>query len=403
MIELDRRGRWTRALLFTMLTLGLGACGEPPQPTGIASLQPIALPGGVGVARATLAGPLIPRLGDRPDGPQFLSQPDGHPQPLEMGRRVVILGEPVPGPDGPWVRVWVEPSAEVWPGDFYAWLPANRPGRTFLNPVEPVACPREATIGTLAPLVQQDRLRCAGGVELTIDARTGPLTAAPLYDVDPPWYGRNQDRGITLFDPGPARFGPDATTHPATAGSWIDARVPPTVAALPEAFFLRVTGHFDDPGAAGCRRTGIGAPAEAAADSVQWCREQFVVSSWQPLLGPEGRPIDVLATQLHRHEFRPAPGVVLGCGGVGMQELTVRIDPAQLDPVWVESGPGRFRSLAVFGPEFRLLLNPPRVESTTGVILADGERLDPDRGKPGLALCPGGETISFDVAPPAGP
>lgn len=372
----------------------------------VPSLEPIALAGGaLGVARATLAGPLIPRVGDRPDGPELLTEPDGHPSPLEAGRRVVVLGDPRPGPDGSWVRVWVEPSTEVWPSDFYAWLPANRPGRTFLEPIPPAICPTRATIQTLAPLVQQDRLSCAGSTELTFDARTGSAPASATYDVDPRWYGRNADPGVTLFDPGPARFGPDAKTSAVAAGAWIDARVPPAVAPLPLGIVVRVTGHFDDPTAAGCRRAvraavaGLGAPPEAAADSAQWCREQFVVAAWQPLLGAEGRPFDLRDPQLHRREFRLEPGVLLACGGVGMQPLTLRIDPGQIDPVWVESGPNRFRSQAVFGNEFRLLLDPVRVQATTGVTLVDGELIDPDHGKPGLELCPGGETIWFDVPP----
>jgi hypothetical protein len=68
-----------------------------------------------------------------------------------------------------------------------------------------------------------------------------------------------------------------------------------------------------------------------------------------------------------------------------------------VDPVWVEWGPGR-RSLAVFSDDFRIALDPPRIEGANGVILLDGEVLDPDRGKPGLAICPGGDTISFDLA-----
>lgn len=388
------------------VVLAAGGCSSAPEPTsGIPSLQPVALPGGaVGFARATLAGPLIPRLGDGPDGPQFVSQPDGHPQPLEMGRRVVLLGEPEPGPDGPWVRVWVEPSSEAWPGDFYGWLPANRPNRTILNPVAPATCPNEATIQTLAPLVQQDRLRCVGKTEITIEGRTGQLGRVPFYDVNPAWYGTNAGPPIlAMFDPGPIRFGPGATLGPDAAGAWIEPQVPPAVAPLPLGLFVRVTGHFDDPSAATCRRAEVGGfpgmPVEAAADSVQWCREQFVVTSWQVLLGAEGRPIDVRDPQLHRREFRVPPGVLLACGGVGMQPLTIRIDPSQADPVWIESGPNRFRSQAVFGNEFRLFLDPVRVQATTGVTLVNGELIDPDRGKPGLELCPAGETIWFDVPP----
>lgn len=393
-----------RRVGLLLLVLGLAsACSPEPSPA-VPSFSPVALHGGAaGVRKAVLANALVPRTGDRPDGPQLVTDPDGHPQPLDAGREVVILGDPVPGPDGTWVRVWVEESTKFWPGDFYAWVPATQGDRATLTPVDPAVCPGEATIETLAPLVQQDRLRCVGTTEVTIDARTGQLGLVPIYDVNPIWYGTNAGPPTTaLFDPGPARFGPDATTNPDGAGAWIEPRVPPGVAPLPLGLYLRVTGHFDDRSAAGCNRAvagvvpGRGVPAEAAADSVQWCREQFVVSGWQALLGPEGRPIDPADPQLHRREFRLPPGMLLACGGVGMPPLTIRIDPTQADPVWIAL-PGGRRSVAQFGSEFRILLDPPRVQSTTGVTLVDGEILDPDKGKPGLSICPGGATVTFDV------
>lgn len=395
--------RITGALLLAGVSIATQACSSSPEPTLISSFTPVALPEGVlGVQRATLAMPLVPRTGAGPDGPEMLTDPDGHLLALDAGRQVVLLGDPRQGPGGPWVRVWVVPSLEVWPGDFLAWLPTTRNGSDTLQAIAPAVCPAVATIETLAPLVQQDRLRCAGSTSLTFDARTGTLPYAAVYDVDPAWYGRNADPGVTLFDPGPARFGPDAKTTPAAAGAWIEARVPPDVPPLPVGLYLRVTGQFDDATASTCRRRipnavpGLGPPEEQAVDSVEWCREQFVVKGWVAVLGPEGRPIDFAAPQLHRHEFRAQPGVVIGCGGVGMPPLTVRIDPGQVDPVWIEWDGGR-RSVAVFGPEFQLLLDPPRVQSTTGVTLRDREIVDPDRGKPGLAVCPGGETITFDV------
>ncbi len=394
--------------MFGLVVGALGACSTDPSPSPtFGPLVPVALPGGdARFARAVLAEPLVPRFGPAPDGPEMLTQPDGQPQPLEAGRKVVILGVPQPGPGGTWVRVWIEEDLQTSPSDMYAWLPMRTRGVDRLVASPQVACPATATIESLAPLVQQDRLRCAGRTEITLDARTGRLPLAPLYDVDPVWYGRNQDPVTTLFNPGPIRFGPGARTTPDQAGAWINARVPPNVSDLPLGVFVRVTGRFDDPSAAGCTRRIRGAvpnqgpPVEAPTDSVQWCREQFVVSEWHVLLGPEGRPLDVTAPQLHRREFVVPPGMVEACGGVGMSILTIRIDPTQVDPVWVESGPDRQPSLAVFGPEFALALDPPRIQATTGVTLVDGEQIDPDRGKPGLAVCPGGETIWFAVPKP---
>jgi hypothetical protein len=174
--------------------------------------------------------------------------------------------------------------------------------------------------------------------------------------------------------------------------------------------FLRVTGQFGDPSANGCTRTiqraapGFGFPPEAAADSVEWCREQFVVGKWEVLLGPEGRPLDLAAPQLHRSPVINAPaGMPVACGGVGMPPLTFRIDPSKIDPVWIQT-PGGGTSIAVFDSEFRLLLgDPPRVVASNGVVLLDGEVLDPDRGKAGLAICPGGEVIDFRMLNPNAP
>jgi hypothetical protein len=401
------RGR-TAIVAVVAIIVGLGGCAsapEPPTVTPFPSLTPVALVGGaVGVKRALLTEPLVPRTGDRPDGPELVTDPDGLPEALAPRTEVVLLGNPQPGPDGTWVRVWIQEDPQVSAGDFYAWLPATMGGRETMKTIDPVTCPTEATVDTLAPLVQQDRLRCVGSTAVTIDVRSGQLGRVPLYDVEPAWYGRNAGPPTTaLFNPGPARFGPDAKTAPEAAGAWLVPRIPPDVAPIPLGFYLRVTGHFDDPSAAGCRRAaafgvpGRGVPLEAAADSVQWCREQFVVSSWQALLGPEGRPIDPRDPQLHRREFRLPPGAVFACGGVGMPPLTMRIDASEVDPVWIDL-PGGRRSMPVFGPEFRIRLDPPRIESTTGVTLLDREVVDPDRGKPGLWLCPSGEVVTFDIA-----
>ena len=129
-------------------------------------------------------------------------------------------------------------------------------------------------------------------------------------------------------------LGPDARTSPDAVGAWIVPRVPPGVPPIPLGFYLRVTGHFDDASAAGCRRAvafgvpGRGVPLEAQADSVQWCREQFVVSAWQTLLGPEGRPFDPRDPQLHRREFRCCPAGPSPAAGSACRPLTIRIDPA---------------------------------------------------------------------------
>ena len=398
-----RRADGVRTAVGGVLLVVAG-CSATPEP-GIPSIQPAALSAGpaAGAPRATLLEKVVLRA-DGPDGPVLMGD-DGNVLALESGRELLVLGEPRAGGDGTYVRAWILPSTTIWPGDFIAWVPSTRrDGRPTLAMQDPATCPAVATIATLAPLWPADRLRCAGSQTLTFDARSWFPVEVPSYDTDPAWYGRNADLAgsTSLFDPGPALFGPDARSFPEAAGAWIDARVPPDVGRPPLGVYLRVTGQFDHPSAAQCRRTlpngaaNLGLPDEAAADSVQWCRGQFVITGWQALVGSEGRPIDVNDPQLHRREFKVPPGAVLACAGVGMPPLTVRIDPSQAEPVWIET-PGGRRSVAQFGPEFRMFLNPARVQSTTGVTLVDREVLDPDRGKPGLAICPGGDLITFSV------
>jgi hypothetical protein len=330
----------------------------------------------------------------------------GHRLTLDPGRLVVPLGQPQPGPGGSWVRAWVAPSTTIWPGDFTAWIPVTDRGAPSLQLLDAPACPAEATIGTLAPLTPPDRLACAGSTPLTFDARTWLPGVVATYDVAPAWYGTNADPAGTtsLFDPGPIPFGPGAKTQPQAAGAWVDARVPPGVPRLPPGVLLRVTGRFDDPSAGACRRSlpnggaSLGLPVEAAADSVAWCRRQLVVSGWQVVLGSEGRPFDPADPQLHRNELVLPAGATLACGGVGMPPLTIRIDPSQIEPVWIEL-PGGRRSIAIFGNGFHLLPDPVRVQAANGVTLVDREVVDPDRGKPGIVLCPSGDEVSFDLPP----
>jgi hypothetical protein len=401
-----RRLAGASATAACLVLAGCGTTATPtsPEPAPLESLAPVVLGGPpVGVERDITTVPVQTRRGDAPDGPQLFDDL-GNPLRLDAGRLVVPLGPPRAGPGGQWVRVWVAPSQTVYPGDFVAWILTTIRGQAVLQPLDRVACPRLATIASLARLIPPDRLRCAGATELTFDARSWLPGVVPTYDVDPAWYGTNADPAGTtsLFDPGPVAFGPGAATTPEAAGAWIDARVPPTVPRIPLGVLVRVTGRFDDPSAAGCRRSrpnggaAAGIPVEAAPDSIDWCREQLVVSAWQVVLGAEGRPFDPADPQLHRFEFVPPPGAQIGCGGVGMEPFIVRIDAEQVEPVWLDVGRGR-RAIAVFGPTFHLLPDPERVQATTGPFLLDGEVVDPDRPKAGLGVCPGGDVVTFDT------
>jgi hypothetical protein len=412
------------ALALASIAIGLIACAITPPPPSTASVDPTAVapadpiapipigPGAATVRQAVLMEALTPRWGLSPDGPQLLDDFGEHLQVLDGGRRVAVLGDPQVGPDGTWVPVWIVPDPQTAQGDFYAWLPATQQGRPTIRETPSAVCPAVATTATLAALLPPDRFRCAGRSPLTIDAKTWLLASWPAYDVDPGWYGTNRDPGDTVsaFDGGPDPFGAGAPLDAARAGGGIDVRIPPTVEPPPLGMVVRFRGQFGDPSAENCTRTyrppvnpgqvvqpGWGYPPEDPAASVEWCRDQFVAGGWEVVLGPEGRPIDLARPQLHRRAVDPPPGGVSACGGVGMPPLTIRIDPSKVDPVWIET-PGGGRSLARFTRAFQLVLgDEPIVAGQNGVVIVNGEVLDPDRGKPGLAICPGGEVVDFEV------
>ena len=393
------------SVIAVVLTVLVGCSSDrlpTPKPTLGPPLQPVALAGPKdGVRQGIMLETLALLYGPRP-APGL---DDGGSEPLRAGRHVVLLGDPLPGPDGTWARAWVPYDPQFGPGDVYAWVPATQNGRATLGPADSAVCPAVATIVTIAPLLPPDRLRCVGRTPITIDARSWSPGEWSNYDVAPRWYGTNSDPGntISLFDAGPEPMAQGAATNAEAAGAWIDARIPPNVDPPPRGLYLRVTGAFDDPSAAGCVRTtqgGAGLPTEAPADSIEWCRLQFVVSHWEALLGPEGRPIDLAAPQLHRFAIpNVQPGMALACGGVGMPPLTIRIDLSKVDPVWIQL-PGGRTSIASFDRTFQIVLgDPPRVAGPNGVVLVDGEVLDPDRGKPGLGLCPEGDVVTFSTMP----
>ena len=388
------------------LVASAAACTGPSEPA-IPSLEPVALgaPAEAPPPRARVLEKI--RLYARgPDGPPLISS-SGDLLALESGREVVILAEQS-GRDASWLRAWVVPSSTIWPGDFVAWFPSTIRGRKVVEVEPAVRCPDVATITTLAPLLPIHRLACAGDRSLTLDARSWLAVDAPSYDADPAWFGTSVDpaSSVALFDPGPTLFGSAARTSPEAAGAWIDARVPPDLPPLPAGVYLRVSGRFDDPAAADCRRrrlnagATVGLPNEAVAESVLWCRSQFVVTRWHALLGSEGRPIDPADPQLHRPGTAEAAPLGAGCRGIGVPVMRLRIDPSLAEPVWLEAD-GR-RRIAVFADAFRFARDPVRVQSPTGAAFLDGEVIDPAVGKPGVAICARAATVTFDAAPADG-
>lgn len=296
--------------------------------------------------------------------------------------------------------MYVIPDAMRSPSDFTAWIPAEQDGASVVELAEPIDCP-DAEVTALAELTPSARIGCYGRRPLNFAARSWLAGHWVPYGTEPEWLGTTIEasRSLSLFAPGGGEF----PRPPDPRIPWIDARVHPDTSVPPAGVTLLVEGQFDHPDARDCRRTRdrsgpppqpptAGLPDEDAESSTVWCRGQFVVTSWEILLGPEGRPPAAGEVQLHRTSFGGE-----ACGGVGMSILRFRMDIGQPDPIWlepVEDGP---RSIPVFGPGFRAVIDPtlavvgPRGE----VIARDGTILDPDAPLGPYAVCPQGETVTI--------
>lgn len=363
--------------------------GVTPAPTGAVAAGSAAV-----TRRATILVAVSPHW--TPNGARVRDAQNEFDEQLQAGAPVVVMGDSVVAGIGQWVRVFVLASQQSWPGDYYAWLPVAQDGKQVLKVEAVMACPRELTVAALGPLTPQDRLRCAGGRQLEIDARAGFAGDYVAYVTTPSWFGTNNSNGaddtgtVSLI----ATTEEGAQLSPGDQAPWLDVQTAPGVPAMPLDFGLRVTGGFDHPDAATCRRgvaeAAPGLPPEVSADSVAWCRGRFVVTAWTIVTGPERRPIKAGEIQLHRTLF--AGGA---CAGVGMPPLVFHVDVSQTDPVWITAG-GAGHVYPVFSSAFTGVTTPESgVADPSGVIIRDGTVVNPDADFAGHSMCPGGRIVSF--------
>ncbi|HYO43948.1 MAG TPA: hypothetical protein VES19_12185 [Candidatus Limnocylindrales bacterium] len=360
---------------------GAGVTPEPSVRAGVGAPAP-------GDLQATLlqAVPVRTALG----GPVTVDAPDPVPLMVAAGNRVMILDRAT-GPTGQWAHVYVLPSQTDWPSDIHAWIPVALDGEPTLQPVAAAECPGEITLASLAGLAPQDRLRCAGGDELVLEGHTAFNPDTLAYNTSPAFFGAADLPTIVGLSAAganrpvgwAAQGGPDLPIGPG-----------PAVEAIPVGFDVTVTGRFDFPGAATCRRSqpetmGI-VPVETAADSAAWCRTRFIVTAWAVVNGPEGKPPVAGEMQLHRHPASDA------CGGVGMPPLTLHIDPTAVDPVWLTAAGFEAPIIASFSDAFRGVTEPePAIIDGKGLVLTDGASINPDAALGGHVVCPTGRVVYF--------
>jgi hypothetical protein len=387
------------ALMVTVLAIAVGALAWRLGDGPAATPDPVGHEAGVPATRPAVVLLAVP-FHRAPAGPALRDEFGENEELARVGQVVTVLEDRVVPGSGQWVRVFVEVDPSAWPGDFYAWLPVAANGRPVLDPQDVPGCPETLDLAGLAPLSPSDRLRCAGGDPITLHARVVFASGYAAYDVRPAFFGGREDRSAVVGLADPDRvFGMSADT----SGPWLDAVVAPGVPFPPLDVDARITGRFDHPLAATCRRTyrapafdppapaDAGPPPEAPADSIAWCRGRFVITSWVVTAGPERRPPVAGEVQLHRTSGG-------ACGGVGMDgPLVFRIDLTQPDPVWIARPGDDVRIIPRFSNRFSFVRDPePGISDGAGLVIRDGTAFDPNTGFAGHGICPGGATISFD-------
>jgi hypothetical protein len=199
---------------------------------------------------------------------------------LPRGSRLWVIAGPRDVHGESWYRVQWQPTPtyDAIPG----WMPATIDGHPVVMPVEP-RC--QAVVADVIDLVQfhpAERLVCFG---------SRPITLAPVILADgagstaqatgsPPWLA--DAATIKMF----GRAGMDGVDGPLLVRA-----NPSAVATLPIGVWLEITGHFDDPAAAGCRRSwaadvGGTISPESVEEQVLSCREQFVITEFHSVPAP---------------------------------------------------------------------------------------------------------------------
>lgn len=400
-----------RQLQTVAMVVALTACAptasHDSEPAGalapVASLpdlpEPIAGEGMVEDA-GTIVRPVQPRWkpGDEEIG--MMDDWGEHPVVLEPPVPVSVLAGPVEIDGADWYQVYVLPDAMRWPGDFVAWVPAEQDGASVLDMDEPAPCP-DATAGQLGDLTPKARSACFDDRMLTFAARSWLVGHWVPYETEPAWLGTGigEVRSISVYESGGGEF-PRPPDHRVP---WLDARVPPDLEMPPAGMTLLLEGRFNDPQIEGCSRTRDrsgpppspptgGLPDEDRDASETWCRGQFVLRSWEILLGPEGRPPAVGEVQLHRTTFEGGE-----CGGVGMPMLRFHMDPTAADPIWLEAVGEPGRSIPIFGRGFHAESEPElHIVGPRGDVVAQhGTLLNPDEPLGPYAVCPGGSAVTI--------
>jgi hypothetical protein len=164
------------------------------------------------------------------------------------------------------------------------WVAAGNANAGDFIRALPFRCPDTIDLTSVGGMPPGERLACLGGATIELLGTYGCSECGGMVhgSYEPEWLASRLEFGLLSVAP-ETRFGPLAI------------HFPPEVAEPAIGSVIRVRGHFDDPRSADCRVAEIApdqvGPAESLVPVEQgsarlWCREKFVVESYDDL-GPD--------------------------------------------------------------------------------------------------------------------
>ncbi len=250
------------AIVLAILCAGCQSGTGSPSPSGLSSAaEPAPSPSSIGSSHAFPSVDLPPdSRAELTDALPFAESLGGPTvDTLASGTSVVIAAGPrVVGGATWYVLQWSPEPDTIQQG----WFRVD--DASLLALVEP-PCPE--TAGGVLAMPAWDRLRCFGGVSVSVEGMVGHCQGGVVF-AEPAWlayacWAVSDDTGAMQLHADPA----SGITFP------------------DESVRARITGHFDDSAAATCVHLGELDPATAPSTSEQvfLCREAFVVDTFEIL------------------------------------------------------------------------------------------------------------------------
>lgn len=184
----------------------------------------------------------------------------------------LVMQVPEPGPHGLPDLPALFPDEETATG----WIAARDATGETVAKLAP-RCPETRDFANVSVMLSSEQLECFGADSIVVDGTFSCAGCEEPGTGEPAWLVGSS--GGRLSEPS------------VQGGGRLVLHFPPSVQAPEEDERIRVIGHFDDPLASTCRITVGGFPtAKEVAD--QFCRQQFVVESFELVSVEEAPPAD---------------------------------------------------------------------------------------------------------------